>query len=222
MNGRIKFGTTCTGAAALLLSACVAVGNDPPGDAVGQALTDCQEQEMAPEFDLIRSRISMSETGAQPAPFMLESTDRPGPEERIEIARLSEIRDTCYGRYLSSMSVPPPGVSPAMWQQVLQILEQDRQDQHALMMGLIHGQMPYGEFERERTRIAVRMAAAMQPFMQEAAALQQVAELNAEATGAFVDFFIDVLDAVGDAGAVQGGHRYHGGHSRTGHSNVAR
>jgi hypothetical protein len=221
MHGRIKFGITCAGMAALL-SACVAVApNDPPGDPLAQAQADCQEQQMAPEFDLIRSRISMSETGAQPAQFMLESRDRPGPEERIEIARLSEIRDSCYGRYLSLMSVPPPGVSQAMWQQVLQILEQGRQDQHALMMGLIHGAMPYGEFERERTRIAVRMAAAMQPFMQEAAALQQVAELNAEATGAFVDFVIDVLDAAGDAGAFQGGH-HHGGHSRAGHSSATR
>jgi hypothetical protein len=85
------------------------------------------------------------------------------------------------------------------------------------MMRLVNGTMPYGEFERERTRIAVRTAAAMQPFMQEAEALEQTADLNAAAAGAFVDFVIDVIDAASDAGAFHGGQRNHGGHSRTSH-----
>jgi hypothetical protein len=71
--------------------------------------------------------------------------------------------------------------------------------------------MPYGQFVEAQTQIAVRRQAALQPFYQEAAALDQIAGENAEAAGASVDFLIDLLDALSDAGAFQGGHHRNGG-----------
>ena len=192
--------------AAAALGACVAGGGDPPGDALAEVTTECQQQELAPEFDIIRSRVSMSVLGTQPAPFMLASTYFPSPGERIAIARWSQIRDTCSQRTLALINVPPSGFSQPLWQQVTQIIRQDADNQHALMAALANGNMPYGQFVEAQTQIAVRRQAALQPFYQEAAALDQSAAENAAAAGASVDFLIDFLDVLSDAGAFQGGH----------------
>src|SRR5580700_10868424 len=45
--------------------------------------------------------------------------------------------------------------------------QQDGQNQHALMMELARGELPYGQFVHDSTRITVRMAVAIQPFIQE-------------------------------------------------------
>jgi hypothetical protein len=37
------------------------------GSALAQIMAECQEQALAPEFDIIRSRVNMSMTGAKPA-----------------------------------------------------------------------------------------------------------------------------------------------------------
>lgn len=208
--------------AAAALSACVAAGGDPPGDALAQVTADCQQQELAPEFDIIRSRVSMSVVGAEPAPFMLGSADFPGPAERIAIARWSEIRDSCSQRVLALMNVPPLGYSQPLWQQVVGILRQDAENQHTLMMALVDGEIPYGQFVEGQTRIAVRRQAALQPFYQEAAALDEFAGENAVAAGAFVDFLIDLIDAATDAGAFSGGHHRGSGPHGAVHANSAR
>jgi hypothetical protein len=80
----------------------------------------------------------------------------------------------------------------------------------------------YGQFVEEQTQIAVRRQAALQPFYQEAAALDQIARGNAEAVGASVDFLIDYLDALSDAGAFQGGHHRTGGAHGARHANSVR
>jgi hypothetical protein len=212
----------CLFAAALTLSACSTSGyqtvaDDPPGDALAQVIADCQEQELAPEFDVIRSKVSMSVTGNVPAPFMLASAEFPTPSEGIEIARLSEIRDTCSRRVLALINTPPLGVPPPTWQQVVDITQQDGYSQHNLMMALARGEMPYGQFAVDSTRIAQRRIAAIQPFIQEAGALEQVAmahdaDQNAAATGALIgEALIDILDIAADAGASRGGyHNHHG------------
>lgn len=66
-----KAAFTISALAAAALSACVAAGGDPPGDALAEVTTECQQQELAPEFDIIRSRVSMSVVGAEPAQFMV-------------------------------------------------------------------------------------------------------------------------------------------------------
>jgi hypothetical protein len=198
------------------LGACVAVGGDPPGDALAEVTTECQQQELAPEFDLIRSRVSMSVVGAEPAPFMLASPYFPSPGERIAIAHWSQIRDTCSQRALALIKVPPSGFPEPAWQQVTQGLQQDADNQHLLMTALANGEMPYGEFVEAQTQIAVRRQAALQPFYQQAAALAQNAAQNAEAAGAALDFLTDLLDALSDAGAFQGGH-HHSGRARGAH-----
>jgi hypothetical protein len=217
-----KAAFTISTLAAAALSACVAVGGDPPGDALAEVTTKCQQQELAPEFDMIRTRVSTSVVGATPAPFMLASTYFPSPGERMAIARWSQIRDTCSQRTLALINVPPSGFSQPLWQQVAQILRQDADNQHALMATLANGQMPYGQFVEAQTQIAVRRQAALQPFYQEAAALDQIAGENAEAVGATVDFLIDLLDAASDAGAFQGGHHRSGGAHRDRHASAAR
>jgi len=184
--------------------------------------TDCQQQELAPEFDVIRSRVSMSVAGAESAPFLLASPYFPSPAERIAIARWSQIRDTCSQHVLALMNVPPLGFSQPMWQQVVQILRQDAENQHVLMMALVNGEMPYGQFVEEQTQITVRRQAALQPFYQEAAALDEIGGENAEAVGAFVDIVFDFVDALSDAGAFQGGHHRSGGAHGAGHANSAR
>jgi hypothetical protein len=216
---------------ALMLSACAA-GNygpetavdDPPGsNTAAQIVAECQEQALAPEFDLIRSKVNLSVTGAVPAPFMLASAELPTPAERIEIARWSAIRDDCFQRLMTLMNVPPPGVPQPLWQQVAEIFLQDGQNQHVLMMALASGEMPYGPFVQESTRTSVRMTAALQPFMQEAGAMEQVAmaqavDQNAAAFGAFVSDLlgatIEILGDASDAGAFRGAYHHHrgGGH----------
>jgi hypothetical protein len=209
-------------AAALGLSACTAgdfqtAVADPPGDALSQTIAECQAQELAPEFDVIRSRISMSVTGVAPAPFMLATTALPTPAERIEIARLGELRDLCAQRILALITVPPFGVSPDLWQQVVQITQQDGQAQHSLMMALARGEMSYGQFEQEETRIKMRRDAAIEPFIRQATAFEQVALAQAEdqntaaagaALGEAAVDILDVLDAIANSGAFHGGHHY--------------
>ena len=188
-------------------------------------MAECQEQALAPEFDLIRSKVNMSVTGATPASFMLASTERPTPEERIEIARWSEIRDGCFRRLMAVVNVPPPGVPEPVWQQVAAIFQQDGQYQHSLMMALVRGEMPYGEFVQESTRASIRMTAALQPFMQESGAFAQVAmaqatDQNAAAFGAFVGNLlgaaIEILGDAADSGAFGSGVHHHHGGSRHG------
>jgi tannase/feruloyl esterase len=96
---------------ALTLGACATqtITADPPANSPDQIVAECQEQALAPEFDLIRSKVNMSVTGATPASFMLASGERPTPDERIEIARWSEIRDGCFRRLMAVINVPPPG-----------------------------------------------------------------------------------------------------------------
>lgn len=156
---------------------------------------------------------------------MLASTERPTPEERIEIARWSEIRDGCFRRLMAVVNVPPPGVPEPVWQQVAAIFQQDGQYQHSLMMALVRGEMPYGEFVQESTRASIRMTAALQPFMQESGAFAQVAmaqatDQNAAAFGAFVGNLlgaaIEILGDAADSGAFGSGVHHHHGGSRHG------
>jgi hypothetical protein len=217
----------CLLVATLTLGACAydpqTVVAAPPGNTPDQIVAECQEQALAPEFDLIRSKVNLSVTGAPPASFMLTSTARPTPDERIEIARWSQIRDDCFQRLMAVIYVPPPGVPQPMWQQVAAIFQQDGQYQHDRMMALAHGEMPYGEFVQDSTRASVRMTAALQPFMQESEALQQVAmaevaDQNAAAAGEFVGNLLGAaLEILGDAAdSGYGGHHHHAGGKRGG------
>ena len=70
--------------------------------------------------------------------------------------------------FLSGVDIPPFAVPQPLWQQVVQIAQQDSQIQHALMMALARGEMPYGQFVQEDTQIGVRTAAAIRPFTLEA------------------------------------------------------
>ena len=212
---------------ALTLGACATqtITADPPANTPDQIVAECQEQALAPEFDLIRSKVNMSVTGVAPASFMLASTERATPDERIEIARWSEIRDGCFRQLMAVINVPPPGVPQPLWQQVAAIFQQDGQYQHTLMMTLARGEMPYGEFVQESTRASVRMTAALQPFMQESGALEQVAmvqatDQDAAVFGAFVGDLlgaaIEILGDAADSGAFDGGGHHH--HSGSRHS----
>ena len=51
---------------------------------------------------------------------------------------------------------------------VAEITEHNGQRQHALMMALARGEMPYGQFVQEDTLIGIRTAAAIRPFTREA------------------------------------------------------
>jgi len=93
---------------ALTLSACATGSYDPQtvtdnarGGALAQIMAECQEQTVAPEFDMIRSRVNMSMTGANPAPFMLTNMEVPTAAERIQMARWSAIRDSCSQRVVA-------------------------------------------------------------------------------------------------------------------------
>jgi hypothetical protein len=223
--------------AALTLSACSMDNYQPQtiaDDAVAQIVAECQEQALAPEFDLIRSRVNLSVTGADPAPFMLLSTELATASERIEIARWSEIRDSCFQRLMAVMDSTPFGVSQALWQPMVRIFQQDGQSQHALLMALARGELTYGQFVQDSTRITARMYAAVEPFVREAGVLGQVAmaqadqyaaDQNAEAVGAFVGSVFEILGDLADAGAFSGGFNHHhgggwhggGGHLRYAH-----
>jgi hypothetical protein len=79
------------------------------------------------------------------------------------------------------------------------------------------GEMPYGEFQ-ESTRATVRMTAALQPFIPESGALQQVvmaqmADQNAAAAGEFVGNLLGTaLEILGDAAdSGYGSHHHHSG-----------
>ena len=161
---------------ALMLGACSTGRYDPQavtedaarGSALAQIAAECQEQALAPEFDMIRSRVNMSMTGANPAPFMLTNMEVPTAAERMQIARWSAIRDSCSQRVVALISEPPAGMSQGLWQKVVETAEHDSQRQHALMMALARGEMPYGQFVQEDTLVGIRTAAAIRPFTQEA------------------------------------------------------
>jgi hypothetical protein len=201
------------------------------GSALAQIMSECQEQALAPEFDIIRSRVNLSMTGAKPAPFMLANTEVPTAAERIQIARWSAIRDSCSQRIAASISEPPAGMSQRFWQKVVEITEHDSQRQHAMMMALARGRMPYGRFVQEDTLVGLRTAAATRPFTQEAGVIDQgamaapAANERAAALSAFFGNLLDpAVDPIGnayDAGALGGGSGYHhssgwhgGGHPR--------
>ena len=109
--------------AALALSACSIGSSDPQtvtedaarDSALAQIMAECQEQALAPEFDMIRSRVNMSMTGANPASFMLANREFPTAAERIQIARWSAIRDSCSQRVVALISEPPAGISQGLW-----------------------------------------------------------------------------------------------------------
>src|SRR5438309_5878171 len=113
--------------AALTLSACATGSSDPQtitedaarDSALAQIMAECQEQALAPEFDMIRSRVNMSMNGANPAPFMLANMAVPTAAERIQIARWSAIRDSCSQRVVALISEPPVGMSRGLWQNVV-------------------------------------------------------------------------------------------------------
>ena len=184
---------------ALTLSACGTGRHEPQtatedsarDSALAQITAECQEQALAPEFDMIRSRVNMSITGANPAPFMLANMEVPTAAERIQIARWSAIRDSCSQRVVALISEPRAGTAAGLWQKVVETTEHDAQAQHALMMALARGEMPYGQFVQEDTLIGVRTAAAIQPFTQQAGVVDQVAmaaptaDQSAPASGAF-------------------------------------
>jgi hypothetical protein len=206
--------------AALTLSACAIRGYDPQtvadsaakGSALAQIAAECQEQALAPEFDMIRSRVNMSMTGANPAPFMLTNIEVPSAAERVQIARWSAIRDSCSQRVVALISEPPAGMSQGLWQKVVEITEHHSRRQHALMMALARGEMPYGQFAQEDTLIGVRTAAAIRPFTQEAGVIDPVAiaapaaDQSAAASGAFFGNLVGAtLESLGgDAGALRG------------------
>src|SRR5712675_45965 len=48
---------------------------------------------------------------------------------------------------------------------VAEITEHNSQRQHALMMALARGEMPYGQFVQEDTLISIRTAAAIRPSL---------------------------------------------------------
>jgi len=145
------------------------------GSALAQIMAECQEQAVVPEFDMIRSRVNMSMTGANPAPFMLANMEVPTAAERIQIARWSAIRDSCSQRVVALIREPHAGMSQGLWQNVAEITEHNGQRQHALMRALARGEMPYGQFVQEDTLISIRTAAAIRPFTQEAEVIDQVA-----------------------------------------------
>ena len=199
---------------ALTLSACATGSYDPQtltddaarGGALAQIMAECQEQTLAPEFDMIRSRINMSMTGAHPAPFMLANMEVPTAAERIQIVRWSAIRDSCSQRVVALISEPPAGMPQGLSQKVVEITEHNSQRQHALIMALARGEMPYGQFVQEDTLIGVRTAAAIRPFTQEAGVIDQVAMAAPAAdqsTAALSAFFGNLLGAtlesLGDA-----------------------
>jgi hypothetical protein len=153
------------------------------GSALAEITAECQEQALAPEFDMIRSRINMSMTGANPASFMLANMEVPTAAERIQIARWSAIRDSCSQRIVALISEPPAGMSQGLSQKVVGITERNSQRQHALILALARGEMPYGQFVQEDTLIGVRTAAAIRPFTQEAGVIDQVTTLPIKAPG---------------------------------------
>jgi hypothetical protein len=207
---------------ALTLSACAIGSYDPQtvtddaarGSALARIMAECQQQTLAPEFDLIRSRVNMSMTGANPAPFMLTNMEVPTAAERIQIARWSAIRDSCAQRVVALVSEPPAGVPQGLCQKIVEITEHNSQRQHVLMMALARGEMPYGQFVRQDTLIGVRTAAAIRPFTQEAGVIDQAAivapaaDQSAPASGAFFGNLVgatrESLGDAHDAGALGG------------------
>jgi hypothetical protein len=116
---------------------------------------------------------------------------------------------------------------------MVRIFQQDGQSQHALLMALARGELTYGQFVQDSTRITARMYAAVEPFILETGVLGQVAmaqadqyaaDQNAEAVGAFVGSVFEILGDLADAGAFSGGFHHHhggGGHGGGGHLRYA-
>ena len=196
---------------ALTLSACArhdpqTVTDNARGSALAQIMAECQEQTLAPEFDMIRSRVNMSMTGANPAPFMLANMEFPTAAEGIQITRWSAIRNSCSQRVVALIREPHAGMSQGLWQKVVEITEHNSQRQHALIMALARSEMPYGQFVQEDTLIGVRTAAAIRPFTQEAGVIDQVAMTApaADQSGATLSAFFGnlvgaTLETLGDA-----------------------
>lgn len=223
--------------AASTVAGCVPVIVPQQPLAAGPVASCGAGQTSAPEFNLIRSRVNFSTTGALPPSYMLLSTERPTPEERIEIARWSQIRDTCFRQNLAAMSTPVPGIPQPLQQQMIEIFRQAGESQHALIMALARGDMSYGQFVQESTRVAVRMTAAMQPFAREANGLEQIAaylphdavQINADENAAatsvafngVLEVFAEALVVAADAGAFDG-HGGHGGSHARGHFHIRR
>ena len=204
---------------ALTLSACAShdpqtVTDNPRGSALAQIMAECQEQTLTPEFDMIRSKVNMSMTGANPAPFMLANMEVPTAAEGIQIARWSAIRNSCSQRVVALIREPHAGMSQGLWQNVVEITEHNSQRQHALIMALARGEMPYGQFVQEDTLIGVRTAAAIRPFTQEAGVIDQVAMTApaADQSGSTLNAFfgnlvgatLETLGDAYDAGALEG------------------
>jgi hypothetical protein len=106
---------------------------------------------------------------------VIANMEIPTAAERIQIARWSAIRDSCSQRVVALIREPHAGMSQGLWQNVAEVTEHNGQRQHALMMALARGEMPYGQFVQEDTLIGVRTAAAIRPFTQEAGVIDQVA-----------------------------------------------
>ena len=203
---------------ALTLSACAShdpqtVTDNARGSALAQIVAECQEQTLAPEFDMIRSKVNMSMSGANPAPFMLANVEVPTAAEGIQIARWSAIRDSCSQRVVALIREPHAGMSQGLWQKVVEITEHNNQRQHALVMALARGEMPYGQFVQEDTLIGVRTAAAIRPSTQEAGVTDQVATAapDADQSAVLSAFFGNLVGATletpgdaDDAGALGG------------------
>jgi hypothetical protein len=61
--------------------------------------------------------------------------------------------------------VSPSSPGQGLWQNVAEITEHNSQRQHALMLALARGEMPYGQFVQEDTLISIRTAAAIRPSL---------------------------------------------------------
>src|SRR5205814_9064533 len=104
------------------------------------------------------------------------------------------IRDCCAQRVVALISEPSAGGPQGLCQKVVEITEHNSQRQHALMMALARGELPYGQFVRQDTLIGVRTAAAIRPFTQEAGVIDQAAIVgratgtSVQASGALLGF----------------------------------
>jgi len=72
---------------------------------------------------------------------------------------------SCSQRVVALVREPHAGMSQGLWQNVAEITEHNSQRQHALMLALARGEMPYGQFVQEDTLISIRTAAAIRPSL---------------------------------------------------------
>ena len=71
----------------------------------------------------------------------------------------------CSQRVVALIREPHAGMSQGLWQNVAEITEHNSQRQHALMLALARGEMPYGQFVQEDTLISIRTAVAIRPSL---------------------------------------------------------